>query len=216
MQTACGLVFISGAPHKLTAQFPTVLIDRISTDPNANGCMITSDNVQGGYLATKELLEQGARRILFVTGSRRVSCYEERYEGYCKALREFGLHDSERRVIELDQLHYEDAYTKMNELLLAGSDIDGVFAGSDWLAIGCFKALCEHGKRIPEDVKIAGYDDISITAFNSIPITTVHQQVDEMGRLTAERLIALMNGEPVETEPIRVPVYLVPRTSTRG
>ncbi|MBQ6078599.1 MAG: LacI family DNA-binding transcriptional regulator [Clostridia bacterium] len=216
MQRVCGLVFISGTAHELTAQVPTVLIDRISTDPAFGGCMITSDNVEGGYLATRELLEQGARRILFMTSSKQVSCYEERYAGYCKALKEFGLPDTERRIATLDVLNYEGAKAKMKELLAAGSDVDGVFAGSDWLALGCYKALCEYGRRIPEDVRIAGYDDISITAFNAIPITTVHQQVDEMGRLVAERLIAAMKGEKPDGNPIRVPVYLVPRKSTRG
>lgn len=216
MQRVCGLVFISGTAHELTAQIPTVFIDRISNEPVLNGCMITSDNVTGGYLATRELLEQGARRILFMTSSKRVSCYEERYEGYCKALREFGLPDTERRIVALDILHYHGAKEKMNELLDAGLDVDGIFAGSDWLALGCYSALCEHGKRIPEDVKLTGYDDISITSFNAIPITTVHQQVDEMGRLVAERLIDVMNGEKNGENPIRVPVYLVPRRSTRG
>ena len=65
-------------------------------------------------------------------------------------------------------------------------------------------------------MKLAGYDDISITAFNAIPITTVHQQVDELGRRAAEQLIRAMQGEETEQNPIRVPVYLVPRMSTRG
>ena len=216
MQRVCGLVFISGTAHALTAQVPTVFIDRISNEPDLNGCMITSDNVQGGYLAARELLEQGARRILCMTSSKRVSCYEERFEGYCKALKEFGLKDTERRVAALDSLHYEDAKKKMDELLKNGTEIDGVFAASDWLALGCYRALCEHGKRIPQDVKLVGYDDISITSFNAIPITTIHQQIDEMGRLVAERLIAAMKGEHTEQNPIRVPVYLVPRMSTRG
>ena len=216
MQKVCGLVFISGAAHEVRAQIPTILIDRIATDPDSDGCMITSDNLTGGYLATKELLEQGARRILFVTSSKPVSCYEERYEGYCKALREFGLPDSERRVAALDGLHYQDAKEKMLALLDAGTDIDGVFAGSDWLALGCYSALIMRGKRIPQDVKLAGYDDISVTAFNAIPITTVHQQVDLMGRMAAEQLIRAMKGEETEQNPIRVPVYLVPRMSTRG
>ena len=133
-----------------------------------------------------------------------------------KAMEEFGLPASERRTAALDSLHYEGAKEKMSELLHAGLDIDGVFAGSDWLALGCYMALREHGKRIPEDVKLAGYDDISITSFNAIPITTVHQQVDEMGRLAAERLIGAMNGKQTNQDPIRVPVYLVPRKSTRG
>ncbi len=219
MQSVCGLIFIAGSAPAASGRkehIPTVYIDRIPAEPGQNDCMITSDNVEGGYLATKELLEQGARRILFMTSRRRVSCYAERFEGYCKALREFGLKETDRMVVALNSVRYQDAYDSMNALLDEGASFDGVFAGSDWLALGCYRALCEHGKRIPADVKLAGYDDISITAFNAIPITTVHQKVDEMGRLAAQQLIAVIEGELVEKRLSHVPVTLVPRASTRG
>ena len=214
-QKVCGLVFLSGTTPKLTVSIPTVYIDRISTEVSPNACMITSDNVTGGYLATKEMLEQGARRILHMTSSKAVSCYAERCEGYRKALKEFGLTSKDELIATLDELHYQNAYDKMNLLLDKGISFDGVFAGSDWLAMGCYQAMKEHGIRIPEDVLLAGYDDISITSFNAVPITTIHQQVTEMGQLVAKNLIATIKGEAPQKEPIRVPVYLVPRKSTR-
>ncbi len=219
MQSVCGLVFIAGSARAVSGRkehIPTVYIDRIPSEPGPNDCMITSDNVAGGYLATKELLEQGARRILFMTSRRRVSCYAERFEGYCKALTEYGLTETDRMIAALDTVRYQDAYDCMNTLLDEGASFDGVFAGSDWLALGCYRAICEHGKRIPTDVKLAGYDDISITAFNAIPITTVHQNVEEMGRRATGLLIAAIEGEPIEQRLLHIPVELIPRASTRG
>ena len=65
-------------------------------------------------------------------------------------------------------------------------------------------------------MKLAGYDDISITAFNGVPITTIHQQVDEMGARVVEQLLYIMRQDKVEQNIVKVPVYLVPRESTRG
>ena len=220
MQNVCGLIYISGSAQSSSESregIPTVYIDRIPSEPHKNDCMITSDNVQGGFLATEELLKQGVKRPLFVTSRKFVSVYAERFEGYCKALAAFGFSEGDRHVVALDSLHYQAAYEKLKELLKSGTfDYDGIFAGSDWLAIGCYQALKEHGYSIPEQVKLVGYDDISITAFNAIPITTIHQQVDEMGRLAAQHLIRAMEGGRHEEQLLRVPVYTVPRASTRG
>ena len=107
----------------------------------------------------------------------------------------------------------------MNRLLDSGEfDGDGIFASSDWLALGCYQALQEHGIRIPEDVKLVGFDDISVTAFNTVPITTIHQQVDLLGAEAVNQLFeALEDREPpAEGACRRIPVYLVPRRSTRA
>lgn len=220
MQGVRGLIYISGAIQesgKLTETIPTVYIDRIPKELQQNDIMITSDNVQGGYLAGTELLETGAKRIMFLTAEKHISCYADRYKGFCRALDEKGIPVADRKVVPLKRLHYEDAYACVNSMLERGAfDYDGVFAGSDWLALGCYQALKERGIRIPDQVKIVGYDDISITAFNAVPITTIHQQVDEMGKQTAELLAGLMRGDHPQQTLVTVPVYLVPRMSTRG
>ena len=220
MQGVCGLIYIAGTADEMSESgdgVPTVYIDRIPKSRRENDVIVTSDNVEGGYLAGKELLEQGCVRPVIVTSRRSVSCYEDRKKGFDRALDEAGIPAENRGVILLDGLHYQDAYDEMTRLLdekrFAG---DGIFASADWLALGCYQALREHGAMIPDEVKIVGYDDISITAFNAIPITTVHQEVDEMGRLVVEQMIRLLEGEHVEQMLTEVPVYLVPRQSTRG
>ena len=153
-----------------------------------------------------------------MTSRKPVSGYRDRFEGYVRALTEAGLREDDIRAAYLDRLHYQDAYEEMNRLLDSGEfDGDGVFASSDWLAIGCYKALDEHGLRVPEDVKLVGFDDISVTAFNTVPITTVHQQVDLLGAEAVKLLFeALEEKEPLkESFCCQIPVYLVPRGSTR-
>ena len=220
MQNASGLIFLSGGTtdmSHLDSKIPMVFIDRVPQQLHENDYIISSDNVHGGYLATAELLEQGCKKILAVSSREHISVYAERFEGYVQALKAHGGKAADVHALYLDGLHYQDAYDAMNRMLDHGEfDFDGVFAEADWLALGCYKALVEHGYRVPEQVKIAGFDDISITAFNAVPITTVRQQVDVIGRLAAEYLLRSIQGEDVPEKVVRVPVFLVPRESTRG
>lgn len=220
MQNVCSLIYVSGGVSEMKdviRNLPTVFIDRIPDKTLSNYCTVESNNIQGGYLATKELLECGCKRILLMTSRKKISSYAERFEGYIKALLEAGMEADDIHVTYLNQLNYAAAYEEMVRMLDAGEfTYDGIFATSDWLAIACYKALTERGMRIPEDVKLVGYDDISVTAFNGVPITTIHQQVDIMGRLVVEQLIKIMKQETTEEDVIRVPVFLIPRESTRG
>lgn len=220
MQNACGLIFLSGGTAEMMSRhidIPMVFIDRFPKEAQEHDCMISSDNIEGGFLATKELLDQGCRNILIMTSRKPISVYTDRFEGYVRALTKSGLDASHIHVSYLERLHYQDAYEEMVRILENGEfHYDGIFACSDWLALGCYKALAERGYDIPGQVKIVGYDDISITAFNAVPITTVRQQVDAIGRLAAEQLLRSLEGEEAPDQVIRVPVELVPRESTRG
>lgn len=220
MQNACGLIFLSGGTAEMMnthSDIPMVFIDRFPKEAQENDCMISSDNVDGGYLATRELIDQGCKEILIMTSRKPISVYTDRFEGYVRALIQSGLDASHIHVSYLDRLHYQDAYEEMVRILESGDfHYDGIFACSDWLALGCYKALAERGYTIPDQVKIVGYDDISIVAFNAVPITTIRQQVDVIGRLAAEQLLRSLEGEEAPDQVIRVPVELVPRESTRG
>lgn len=219
-QNACGLLFLSSGNAAMETglwDLPTVFIDRLPENMHPNCGMVCSDNVQGGFLATQELIQEGCKRILIVTSRKRVSGFEERYEGYVRALTESGRGQEDIHACYLDRLHYQDAYDELNRMIDAGEfDYDGIFAASDWLAIGCYRALEEHGYAVPGQVKIVGYDDISITAFNTVPISTVHQQVDILAKRATEQLIRIMQGEKPSQQVIHVPVYLLARQSTRG
>ena len=220
MQNACGLIFLSGGTAEMMnshSDIPMVFIDRFPRQAQENDCMISSDNIEGGFLATRELLEQGCKNILIMTSRKPISVYTDRFEGYVRALTQSGLDAGHIHVSYLDRLHYQDAYEEMVRILESAEfHYDGIFACSDWLALGCYKALAERGYDIPGQVKIVGFDDISIVAFNAVPITTIRQQVDEIGRLAAEHLLRALEGEEAPDQVIRVPVVLVPRESTRG
>ena len=89
---------------------------------------------------------------------------------------------------------------------------DAVFGASDLIAVGAMKALLERGLRVPEDVAVAGFDDIPLASFVNPGLSTVQQDTKRAGALLVETLLALINGDPVESRTI--PVRLALRGST--
>ncbi len=180
--------------------------------PDQPGVSIGCDNFQGGFDITAHLLDQGCRRIAFVGhASSHYPEFEERYRGHVAAMAARGV--AAEPDLQFDAITTEQSgYEACQSLLADGEAIDAVFAASDLIAIGAMRALREHGLRIPQDVALAGFDDIPLAASVSPTLSTVQQDTKQAGQLLVERLLALIQGEPVESQTI--PVKLVLRESS--
>jgi DNA-binding LacI/PurR family transcriptional regulator len=156
---------------------------------------IGCDNFHGGRSITEHLLAQGCRRVAFLGGaSYHVPVFQERYRGHQYALRA-------RRLA-------------VGEALLArGTRFDAIFAASDLIAIGALGALSAHGIEVPDDVAIAGFDDIPMASFVNPPLTTVLQDTALAGEILVDSLLRLIRGEPVASR--MLPMKLVVRDSSR-
>ncbi|MFZ7130854.1 MAG: LacI family DNA-binding transcriptional regulator [Eubacteriales bacterium] len=208
-----GMVYLSGKTDKRIrkSQIPTVFIDRILND-ETDAVFIESDNVQGGYLATKELIEHHCKNILLVRDKRSISPPEKRQEGYVKALKEANIPLDPNYIIKT-QVGYETAKSAIQDALNKKIPFDGVFATTDWMALGVINGIREFGLSIPEDVKVVGYDNISISEFSYIPFTTIHQDVIRIAELAVSSILRLIDSEEVPEKHILVPVMLVKRSS---
>lgn len=215
-QNVSGIVLISGAGGNLRSEgIPTVYVDRRpQADAGTDIIFVESDNIEGGYRATKELIEKGCRKIAFVTDLLRESSKVARYQGYCNALLEAGIELNPSMVLKVERVTVEAAYEVITENLDHGMNIDGVMCTTDMLAIGTVLALEERGIRVPKEVKVTGYDDISASRLFRVPITTVHQYTDEMAKLVSELMLQLIDGENVAEKKYSVPVSLIKRKST--
>ena len=181
--------------------------------PGQLGVSIGCDNKQGGTDLTRHLIEQGWRRIGFVgNASEHYPEFLERYRGYAQALRESGLEadpDLQVDAITTERSGYEAA----NRLMERKAPFDSLFCASDLIAIGAMRALQEKGFAIPRDVAIAGFDDIPVASFTNPGLTTVQQDTKTAANLLVETLLALIQGETVQSTTISAP--LVIRQSTR-
>ena len=161
------------------------------------------------------MLDAGCRRIAFLTDGRGLSTQVARYSGYQAAHREAGVDPPRqlyRTVCEVSVAAAEQAVTQM---IVQKVDFDGICCYCDTLAVGALRALAAAGISVPQQVCVTGFDDISVAALCSPPLTTVRQPAAEMGELCAELIIAQRGGEKPEKTEYVLPVTLVERTSVK-
>lgn len=179
-------------------------------NPKYNYCSVSGDNVSGGRLATEYLIRTGRQRIAFLGGSLDELEVQQRFQGYESALAAAGF------SANLDRLAYGDyshasGIAAMQRLLEQSPDLDAVFANSDLMAIGAISVIQKSGRRVPDDIAVVGYDDLSIAAFNNLPLTTVRQNIPLAGKLLAQNLVQYVRTGVVTN--VTVPVELVIRES---
>ncbi len=179
--------------------------------PRMTYCSVSGDNQSGGRLATEYLIQAGRERIAFLGGPKDELEVRYRFEGYERALQEAG------RSIDPELLAHGDftdtsGASAMNVLMEQAPELDAVFVNSDLMAIAAMKVLREQGRRIPDDVAVVGYDDLSIAANCNPPLTTVRQNVPLAGKMLAQNLLHyLRTGAVTNTS---MPVELIVRQST--
>lgn len=175
-------------------------------------CSVGSDNLSGGILATEHLLSLGRRRLAFL-GDKRLPEPEKRFEGYQKALLNFGLTSEPDLYIHASFAPLA-AQRKLREHLdQHGLNFDGLVAASDLLAMSAIGVLREHGFQVPKDVSVVGYDDVDLAAHSFPPITTVRQSLDLAGVQLIESLLLVIDGKQPRSKIL--PTTLVVRDSTQ-
>jgi DNA-binding LacI/PurR family transcriptional regulator len=155
-------------------------------------------------------LQQGRRRIAFVGGPADEIETRWRYDGYVAALQEHGQ-EVDPALIRYGEWTDDSGAEQMQQLLDARPDLDAVFTNSDLMAVGAINVLHEQGRRVPQDVAVVGYDDLSIARFSSPPLTTVSQNLPLLGKLLAQNLI--QNIETGVVTNVTIPAKLVIRKS---
>ncbi len=192
----------------LPETLPTVLVNtRVASGDYA---ALSVDNYGGATAMMRHLLGRGFRRIAFIGGPGNNFDADERLRGYRDGLAQSGASE---RVFGGD--FSEDSGYRAGLLIAALRERpDAIFAANDMMALGCLFALTEHGLSVPDDIALAGFDDIPIARFVTPPLTTVQVRIAELGRLALERLAALIeNGNtPSVAEPLAC--ELIVRAST--
>jgi len=197
--------------HKLIAQ-GTHFVRWGPVLPSQPGITIGCDNHLAGREMTEHLLLQGHRRIAFLghASMERYPEFFERYRGYTDALAQAGIALEE--ALQIDAITTEQAgFEAMNHLLDNGNAPDAVFGASDLIAIGAMRAIQSKGLRVPEDIAVAGFDNIPMANFVSPGLTTVLQDTKQAGESLVMTLIHQINNEPAASQ--MLPASLVIRRS---
>lgn len=192
------------------AGVPLVMAGRLLTGRAVD--YVDADNVGGARDAVNHLLSISRRRLATVAGPSDMSVGVDRLRGYTEAVRAAGDEASAGRVVVADftEAGGEAAAAR---LIAEHPDTDALFAASDLMALGALRALRAAGRRVPEDVAVVGFDDAVLATYADPPLTTVRQQVEQMGQEMVRLLlarIAVPDGDPRE---IVLPTELVIRAS---
>lgn len=163
--------------------------------PDKTQVTVGTDNVAGGRIAAEHLLAQGRRRLAFF-GNIEVPEFADRYAGFQQALAASGSGQATLLPVHLTS---EASYAAIESYLAGHSSPDGIVAASDVIAMSALRALSAHGKRVPQDVSVVGYDDVVIAMHTNPPLTTVRQDVARGAAVMVDLLFRRMEGEEVES-----------------
>jgi LacI family transcriptional regulator len=164
--------------------FPFVLLNRVVDDGGVTCCSV--DNVRGGELAARELLDAGHREIAAIFGPEETSTSRDREQGVRAALGEAGvaLRDTRRGGYT-----YETGHAGSLELLAGRDRPTALFCGNDVIALGALNACHRLGLRVPEDVSVVGFDDIAMAGWDLYRLTTVRQDLRRMAQIAVELVL---------------------------
>ena len=211
----CGIILLTRTVSKTTINLLKKLkIPVLLTENAISGVdSFTVDNFKGGYLAVKHLLDQGCKNIALIAGWLDNPNLRGRVLGCEKALKEAGLSLRSQFLINPYD-HYGAGERAAKKFMGLHPAPDGVFsAAGDVVAMGAINTFQEKGIRVPEDVRVVGFDDIRESAYFHPALTTVHQPVFELGFKAADHIIQALEGKSSAPQSTILEPHLVVRKS---
>lgn len=193
--------------------FPLVFFDRVPEE--LIGFKVVADNYQGAYQATQHLIQQGRKRIAHMTSPPFLSITRERLAGYQDALRDHNLPFDESLVRYLS-FRQEEAFQAVHQLI-HDHQPDAFLTASDRVALNCFAAIKETGKKIPEEVAFIGFSNLKVANLLDPSLSTVVQPAVEMGQSAAELVLDIIEKKNREITPrtVVIPTEVIVRNSSR-
>jgi len=210
-----GIIIISGdytsIRNNLMPSIPHVWIDCNDSMPDINDiCTVESDHYVSGRLAAHALLNQNCKKPIVITSINASNRSIARNKGFFDEYKDFGITLTDKNIVGVET--GKDGFTVSREavryLIAKGVDFDSIFAISDWRALGAYTGVISMGKRIPEDIRIIGFDGVSL-ACKSVNITSVQQNTVRLAQCSCDQLLHLINGEEVPEKHIVIPTDIL-------
>ncbi len=192
------------------ASVPVVCIDRVPEKWKGDAVLVA--NAEGGYLATRHLIQMGHERLAVITGPLNLTNAAERLKGFTRALDESGL-KIEPEFIQHARFDTESAYQAALRLLRMLPRPTAIFACNDLMAFGVLQAARELRLRVPEDLSIAGFDSLEFTNFTDPSLTSVYQPGYQLGATAARLLLQRVDGMRSAPKRVLLPTELNKRNS---
>jgi len=193
---------------------PLMIIERHEKSSDRNSVEV--DNELGGYMAVRHLLDCGYKKPAVIIGKEDMKASNRRLAGAERALLEAGDTLDSGRVVK-GSFSIEGGRAAAKELFDSRADVDSVFALNDLIGLGVLQYLSENQVKVPKQVGVIGFDDISYAGLPQIQLTTIRQPKRELGRILCETLLTEINGKEGDA-PINItldPELIVRKTTAR-
>lgn len=208
-----GLVLCSGTVKTEVLSdlgIPVITIERVVGNGTAS---VECDNYQGGILAAEELIRGGCKYMINFGGVEKNEMpADDREAGFLDTCKKHGVTGISRKSQE-NEYYTMEYHEYIEKVLKENPKTDGIFASSDLIAAQVLQVCAKLGIKVPEQMKVVGFDDVNISSLTTPPITTIHQPVAEMAKAAIELVIKSNQGELVPTKTV-LPVNLVKRGTT--
>ena len=194
-------------------EVPLVLFDRTSKEISVP--KVVANDADAAYMAVSHLITKKAKRIALVTGPEHMLIGRNRFRGYKAALANYNI-ELDNDIIVRCNLTVEDARFATEKLLAMDNPPDAIFGINDEVAIGALFAIKEVGLKIPEEIMVVGFSNSNRSRYMEPSLTTMDQNPEKIGTLSAKLLFEQINGRPGfgATKEIIVPSTLIIRTSS--
>ncbi|MFW6377715.1 MAG: LacI family DNA-binding transcriptional regulator [bacterium] len=196
---------------QISKDFPVVQCCEYKEGSNISH--ISIDNIAAGYTAVSHLLKLGHQRIAMISGYNRLLSAIQREKGYRQALLDSGI-EFDPDLIKYSSYGFTGGLRSAKEILQMDDRPTAIFTISDITAIGAIKAIKQEGLRVPEDIAVVGFDNTGIAAMYDPPLTTVAQPRYDLGKISMEILLDLINNKNIVNKEIYLEHELIIREST--
>ncbi|RAJ11412.1 LacI family DNA-binding transcriptional regulator [Arenibacter echinorum] len=172
-------------------KIPLIFIDRVTNLPNCSTIII--DNKLAGFVATEHLIAQGCKNLLYISGNLKQNVYSERLKGFQEAVAKHNLIFNNANLLESD-LSPGSVKQAITHIKDTGIPFDGLFVANDSFAAHCLKELKKENYKIPQDIKIVGFNNDPISDLVTPTLSTINYPGYEMGILAGQSVISQLNG----------------------
>ncbi|GIG40125.1 LacI family DNA-binding transcriptional regulator [Cellulomonas phragmiteti] len=189
---------------------PVVFVGRPRAAMDDALTSVDSDNYGGGRLAARALLEAGRRRVATIAGPSGYAPADERTRGFRDELAAWDVHPG---PVVHGSFSMSSGASAAASVLRRDPAVDGLFAGSDLMALGALRVLAAGGRRVPEDVSVVGFDDTVVAETCDPPLTSVRQPLRELGARAAELVLDVLRDPGAAPQHVLLPTTLTTRES---
>ena len=190
---------------------PAVYISKTTRDFDIYN--VSTQNAPATKDMTQFLIDKGHKKISLLRTNYHISnLADSRLQGYKEALSENGI-EYDENLVKSCGTTYNDGYSTTKDLLAEGKKPDAIFVTSDEAAIGCINACFDLGYKVPEDISVAGFNDVKFAKMYRPKLTTVYQPLFDMGAVAIRMVIKMIKGQKIGEKKVELPYRIVDRES---